>query len=583
MSEMKVNCQEAATYLGVSVKTVRRWAQNGKLKGHKVGSRGDWRFSHEQLNNLFHYDDVRQLNNNILVDIKSFLLENASKIVKNANVAHQTDLEVPKVRMTIVKKMNPSCVAVISLLSESIASSDISKKVFENMSVKIADEALQAGLTIEETIDGVMFVKKSVTKSLESSGLLLKLDSKTLTAVLNKINYLADIVSSQVAFVFHNSHQKVQEEYFNSEEKFSRVFDLAPVAYTITNLNTGKIINANEMFSRLTGYSLSELVGKSAQSAGIVPDKETEKMIKIRRQMLDKTGYISKYHRRFKTKQGEIKTLLCSSVIVKIKGEPHILTNYLERTEKQALAIEQEYIGLIQAHEELTKLSQAKDQFIGITSHQLRTPATAVKQYVGMILEDMVGEITDQQRKYLETAYRSNERQLKLINDFLKTAQIDTSSYALRKKRQDLQKTLKTAILNATPSLESRRQNIVFLGASEKLMVVFDKPDIDLVFSNLIDNASKYSPEGSTITVSMSKQNNHAVINITDQGVGIDSKDQTKIFDKFTRVRNTFTTPDNGNGLGLHWVKKILNKHAGKIMVTSKLNQGSTFTVWLPL
>ncbi|MDB5177201.1 MAG: sensor hybrid histidine kinase [Candidatus Saccharibacteria bacterium] len=250
--------------------------------------------------------------------------------------------------------------------------------------------------------------------------------------------------------------------------------------------------------------------------------------------------------------------------------------------QKQAEGEQAKLMQLSNERKELIKITKAKDEFIGIASHQLRTPATAVKQYIGILLSGLGGTLTDKQLHYLESAYSSNERQLELINDLLKTAQIDAETFTLSRTSHDITKLVRKAVTELQSVFEHRQQKIIFKNFDKNIKVRVDAAEMNLVFSNLLENASKYSGENTQITISIiQKKKVHIVI--TDEGVGISENDYDKIFDKFTRVDNELSDTVNGTGLGLYWVRRILEMHGGSISVTSKLHEGSSFKVVLPL
>jgi PAS domain S-box-containing protein len=231
----------------------------------------------------------------------------------------------------------------------------------------------------------------------------------------------------------------------------------------------------------------------------------------------------------------------------------------------------------------LVTLNKAKDEFIAIASHQLRTPATAVKQYISLLLEDFAGPLSDTQRQYLQTAHDSNERQLNIVNDLLKTAQIDADTYKLNQVYQDIVGVVRGAIEELEAMFQLREQTIVLQAPSDEIMVKIDVVEIKLVLVNLLENASKYSYASTKIIVSMKKTDARVWIAISDHGVGIASPDFGRIFDKFTRVDNALSDTVQGTGLGLYWSKRIIKLHHGTITVSSVVGVGSTFVIKLPL
>ncbi|MCW2763417.1 MAG: putative histidine kinase [Marmoricola sp.] len=231
---------------------------------------------------------------------------------------------------------------------------------------------------------------------------------------------------------------------------------------------------------------------------------------------------------------------------------------------------------------EIKRASDAKDEFISLASHQLRTPATGVKQYLGMVLENYTGDISDQQRTYLQTAYDSNERQISIIQDILKTARIDSGVFKLERVHTDIADLVAMVAEDYSAIFSMRHQKLI-TSFEDDLYVLVDPAEISLVISNLLENASKYSPEGTSIAVKGIKKGSKLILSITDSGVGINAKDTGRIFDKFTRVSNTMSDTVSGNGLGLYWVMRIVTLHGGSIKVESVFNEGSTFTVILPI
>ncbi|HJQ08161.1 MAG TPA: PAS domain S-box protein [Candidatus Saccharimonadales bacterium] len=233
-------------------------------------------------------------------------------------------------------------------------------------------------------------------------------------------------------------------------------------------------------------------------------------------------------------------------------------------------------------HAQLVALNNSKDEFISLASHQLRTPATGVKQYIGMLLEGYAGRITRQQRAFLEVAYDSNERQLHIIDDLLKVAHVDAGQVVLEKREVDLITLISDVIAEQSSSFQLRQQAVSFNRPKSKILVRVDPTRMRMVLENLIDNASKYTPAGKRIAISIASRANDVQITVEDQGVGISQKDVAKLFKKFSRIDNELSTLVGGTGLGLYWAKKVVDLHGGTISVTSRLRSGSVFTIKLP-
>ena len=248
---------------------------------------------------------------------------------------------------------------------------------------------------------------------------------------------------------------------------------------------------------------------------------------------------------------------------------------------EKKLELEEKTEILTRQQKDLLELNAAKDEFIRLASHQLRTPATGVKMYIGMLMGGYADEPTESQMKMLEQAYSSNDRQLQIIDDLLKVATVDAGKVLLSKETCNLELLIKDVIDELRHALAAKQQSIVFIPPHKTIKAEVDRRFMRMVIENLIDNASKYSGSNTTITVSIARKKS-TEINIIDQGVGIAKKDQAQLFKKFSRVHNAMSISAAGTGLGLYWAKEIITLHGGSITLNSKLHHGSTFTIQLP-
>lgn len=232
--------------------------------------------------------------------------------------------------------------------------------------------------------------------------------------------------------------------------------------------------------------------------------------------------------------------------------------------------------------EYLLDLNRAKDEFISLASHQLRTPATGVKQYLGMVLEGFAGDITTAQHNLLRKAYESNERQLNIVSDLLKVAQVDAGKVLLRKTETDIGAMMSDVIKEQSKVFKDRRQTVDFTAPNVPISALIDTDRIRMVMENILDNASKYSDHGTTINVTVGETKTLTTVAIQDHGVGISDADRDKLFAKFSRIYNPLSTQVGGTGLGLYWAHKIVELHGGSIDVISQESQGTTFVINLP-
>jgi signal transduction histidine kinase len=247
-----------------------------------------------------------------------------------------------------------------------------------------------------------------------------------------------------------------------------------------------------------------------------------------------------------------------------------------KKTEEIAITVQK-------AYEDLKKLDMAKSEFISIASHQLRTPLTAVKGYLSMILEGSYGELTEKLKEKIENVYQSNERLIKLVNDLLSISKIETGELKLNFEREDLREIIREVISEISIKAKEKNLYLNFEEPKEFPKVLLDKEKIRQVILNLIDNAIKYTQEGG-ITVKLLTKENKLQIIISDTGEGLTKEEKEKIFERFSRGMAGTKFWAEGAGLGLYIAKRFVEMHNGKIWVESEgIGKGSTFYVELPM
>jgi signal transduction histidine kinase len=223
-----------------------------------------------------------------------------------------------------------------------------------------------------------------------------------------------------------------------------------------------------------------------------------------------------------------------------------------------------------------------KNEFLSLASHQLRTPATNVKQYLGILREGYLGKLKPEQNEALEIAHKNNEIEISIINDLLGVAKLDLNKIRLRKRRTNMYNLVKEVIEENKPKIRERRQVIKFVDADKKAEALIDSNYVKGVVENLLDNAIKYSHKRTHIYVGLKSRSSRVVLSIQDEGIGLKRKEINKLFKKFSRIPNIFSDASESTGLGLYWVKQIVELHGGRVSVRSKYKQGSTFIVELP-
>jgi signal transduction histidine kinase len=254
----------------------------------------------------------------------------------------------------------------------------------------------------------------------------------------------------------------------------------------------------------------------------------------------------------------------------------------------KALIFEQQLLNrrtqaLKRSNMRLAELNQAKDEFIAVASHQLRTPATAVKQYIRLLLDGYGGPLAKDQMLFLEKANESNDRQLKIIDDLLQVARIDAGNIRLNLDSVDIVKMLQDVVSDLINKSKLNKQSLTYSPSAKTIMLSADVERLRMVFENIIDNAINYSEPKTKILITARTYSGSVIVTVKDEGVGIGRSDYSKLFQKFSRIPNPLSIEVGGTGLGLYWAQKVAELHGGRISVKSREGSGSTFTVTLPI
>lgn len=239
------------------------------------------------------------------------------------------------------------------------------------------------------------------------------------------------------------------------------------------------------------------------------------------------------------------------------------------------------------ANEKLQELDRVKDEFVSLASHELRTPMTAIKSYLWMLLAGKAGPLSEKQHFYLDRAYSSTDRLLKLVNDMLNISRIESGRVSLDTQQVQLDTLISDVVLEVAPRAEELGL-IVNVNGGQKLPKVLGDPDkLKEVFLNLIGNAMKFTQKGGTITISFTPLEKQIEITIADTGSGISPEDLPKLFQKFGLLPGSYSisgTTSQGSGLGLYICKKIIDLHHGSIQATSPgIGKGTNIVIMLPV
>ncbi len=230
---------------------------------------------------------------------------------------------------------------------------------------------------------------------------------------------------------------------------------------------------------------------------------------------------------------------------------------------------------------ELEKINDAKSQFLSVVSHELRTPLTSIITYAELLARNIGGSMSEKQMTQAKVINKSATHLKFLISDLLDVSRIESGNLSLEMSRFEIGEVVRDVVDQFEPVLAEKQQVLEAHVTSESIQIHADRSRIVQVISNLVENASKYSPPETAITVDVYRRAREVVIAITDQGVGISSEDQKQLFVAFFRANSELTRSEPGTGLGLALVRSIAEMHGGSVSVNSELGKGSTFSVAL--
>lgn len=234
------------------------------------------------------------------------------------------------------------------------------------------------------------------------------------------------------------------------------------------------------------------------------------------------------------------------------------------------------------SNKKLKDLNETKDDFIGMASHQLRTPLTAVKGYVSLVMDGDAGKINKQQYELLRQAFVSSQRMVYLIADLLNVSRIKTGKFNIERAPTNVSKLISDELAQLKATAASRNIELQFQAPDSFPSLSLDETKTRQVIMNFIDNAIYYTPAGGHIKVELDESPMSIELRVIDDGIGVPAAERHQLWAKFYRAKNAQRARPDGTGLGLYMAKKVITAQGGAIIFDSKEGQGSTFGFTFP-
>lgn len=279
--------------------------------------------------------------------------------------------------------------------------------------------------------------------------------------------------------------------------------------------------------------------------------------------LVEEKGLENKFSRE-ELKLGEERTVEVSNVIMREEGEKGQLLIVHDITREKVV-------------------EKLKTEFVSIAAHQLRTPLSAIKWSLKMLLEEDLGPLEDEQKEFIEKTYRSNERMINLVNSLLSVTRIEEGRFVYNPEPVDFVALVEGVLRDLKPAARKKNLDLSFKKPEGEMPELrLDREKVRIAVQNLLDNAAKYTLEGGEVEASVERKEGGLEFQVKDTGVGILEDQKERVFSKFFRGDNVVKLETVGTGLGLFITKNIVEAHGGEIHFRSEKGEGTEFWFTLP-
>jgi PAS domain S-box-containing protein len=366
------------------------------------------------------------------------------------------------------------------------------------------------------------------------------------------------------ALVYAIERKKTDEALKEKERFLQHVAELNPAIISVIDLWNGKVIYSSKSWPDLLGYPRDQVDDETAFSQSIFSPDDVERMAAVGIELKDANDdCVREIEVRLKDAKGRLRWFQMLYVVFKRDHE----------------GLPQLSMSVARDITERKEAEQIKDNFIGMVSHELKTPLTVIMGTLTVLAEKELSE--KQAGELLRGALNSTDTMATIVENLLELSRSQANRLLLRSEPSDIV----TIARDVARDLQGRSaiHRLSIDPPVESAIVSADPVRIERILHNLMENAIKYSPGGGEIMTFIRKDGNYLLVGVRDQGIGISKEDQGRLFQSFERLGIEFTAKSiQGTGLGLKVCRILVEAHGGRIWVESEAGKGSTFFFTLP-
>ena len=384
-----------------------------------------------------------------------------------------------------------------------------------------------------------------------------------------------------MALVIDITERKIREKELSH---WSRIFEESLNEIFVFDADTFLFLNVNQEARRNIGFTMKELAKMTPMD--IKPEYGQAKFTKLIEQLRSGKKAKIKFETEHRRKDGSrypVEVHLQQSAFGERSVFVSIILDITERkhyTEKLERTVEARTKQLTEALAKEKELNELKTRFLSLVSHEFKTPLSSILTSITLLGKYTQTEHQEKRNKHITTIRNKVKYLDTILNDFLSVERLESGKVSYNLEVFPLSKIINEVVYDANMLLKSG-QKIQYPEDIDDILIEFDEKTLELVLSNLIHNAIKYSPEDSVIAFRVERKAHEIVLKVVDNGIGIPEEDQKYIFDRYFRAKNALT--NQGTGIGLNIAKQHLKNLGASLDFKSEENAGSTFMVGIPL